>query len=239
MSEGAEIMKRLLLVIALTLPSGAALAERVCVEKVSGVCLRYQERPRAVSPAEAAEQRLGLSPTERRQAQRALAAAGHYDSTVDGRFGPGTRQALRGWQRAQGFDATGYLTADQLTALLSPPEAGRGLKTDAPADAKEPASPTGTKAAPDSFDGEWVADWDERWLMMTVSGRQVKLQMRTTKGQQTTTGEISENGDIGELTLHMGYAAWRTKVVFSGALPNIAARPQKQFAAADLTFRRK
>ncbi len=115
-------------------PPRAAQAERVCVEEVSGVCLKYQDAapkpapapapaPAApkpapvVSPAERGELALGLSRNDRRALQRGLAAEGFYNSAIDGIFGGGTRGAIASWQRANGLAATGFLDRDAVSRL--------------------------------------------------------------------------------------------------------------------------
>jgi len=50
--------------------------------------------------------------------QRALNALGYYAGAVDGYYGPGTRDAVRGFQRELGFDETGALTPRQTTLLI-------------------------------------------------------------------------------------------------------------------------
>lgn len=55
--------------------------------------------------------------------QQALMTRGFYDSAIDGRFGAGTRASIRAYQSANGLQATGYLAADQVTALLNTPPA--------------------------------------------------------------------------------------------------------------------
>lgn len=48
--------------------------------------------------------------------QRALAARGHYNGPITGRADPATRDAVRGFQRAQGFDSP-ILTLDTAQRL--------------------------------------------------------------------------------------------------------------------------
>ena len=69
-----------------------------------------------LAEARAAERR--LSREEKRELQTALAYEGFYRSTIDGAFGPGTRRAVEGWQAANRFEATGFLTSKQRAALL-------------------------------------------------------------------------------------------------------------------------
>ena len=52
--------------------------DRICVEEVAGVCLKFETaapKPQ-ISPAEAAERRLALDATARKWVQRGLAADG-------------------------------------------------------------------------------------------------------------------------------------------------------------------
>ncbi len=67
--------------------------------------------------AERGEAELDLSAEERRAVQQDLTLLGHDTRGVDGIFGPGTRAAIRGWQEREGFDATGFLTDDQVARL--------------------------------------------------------------------------------------------------------------------------
>ncbi|MDG3042303.1 serine protease [Roseicyclus marinus] len=50
--------------------------------------------------------------------QIALQWFGFYNSTIDGAFGPGTRNAMSSWQADRGFEATGVLTTRQRAQLL-------------------------------------------------------------------------------------------------------------------------
>jgi peptidoglycan hydrolase-like protein with peptidoglycan-binding domain len=59
-----------------------------------------------------------LTPDERAEVQEALLWEGFYASTIDGSFGPGTRQAMSDWQFARGYEPTGVLSSEQRRALL-------------------------------------------------------------------------------------------------------------------------
>ncbi|MEL7460408.1 MAG: trypsin-like peptidase domain-containing protein [Pseudomonadota bacterium] len=79
--------------------------------------------PEPVIPAEetlaearAAERR--LTRDEKRELQTALQYEGFYRSSIDGAFGPGTRRSIEGWQAANNFETTGFLTTKQRLALL-------------------------------------------------------------------------------------------------------------------------
>ena len=59
-------------------------------------------------------------PVEDRQAlQTALQWFGYYASTIDGDFGPGTRNSMAAWQTDNGGDPTGVLTTVQRGTLLA------------------------------------------------------------------------------------------------------------------------
>ena len=60
-----------------------------------------------------------LAQAGRRQIQQALAASGFSPGGADGIFGPKTRTALRAWQTANGYAATGQLTSEQIRILQS------------------------------------------------------------------------------------------------------------------------
>jgi peptidoglycan hydrolase-like protein with peptidoglycan-binding domain len=70
-----------------------------------------QERARRL------EAELDLTRNQRRDIQRDLKHLGYYDRAIDGIFGRGTRSAIARWQDDNDFDATGYLTANQITLL--------------------------------------------------------------------------------------------------------------------------
>ncbi|MGR3511235.1 MAG: peptidoglycan-binding protein [Paracoccaceae bacterium] len=67
--------------------------------------------------AERAEQALDLNRDARRDIQRDLSLLGFNTRGIDGIFGRGTRGAISEWQRAERFDATGFLTREQITLL--------------------------------------------------------------------------------------------------------------------------
>ena len=52
-----------------------------------------------------------------RQVQRALASAGYYKGTVDGKQGPQTRKAIKAFQQAQGLKADGIVGTATIDAL--------------------------------------------------------------------------------------------------------------------------
>lgn len=77
----------------------------------------------APEPDETAEQaqqsEASLSQSERELLQTALRWFGHYNSTIDGAFGRGTRAAMTEWQDMNGFDTTGILTTLQRGTLVA------------------------------------------------------------------------------------------------------------------------
>ena len=80
---------------------------------------RTREEPSApqVDPNVEAENALNLSRIRKRRVQEFLNALGFNPRGIDGIFGPGTRGALSEWQKARGYEVTGYLTASQLNQL--------------------------------------------------------------------------------------------------------------------------
>lgn len=70
-----------------------------------------------VGPA-GSEADLGLNRTQRAAIQAELTRRGFNTRGVDGVFGRGTRNAIAGWQQANGLGVTGYLTASQADTLL-------------------------------------------------------------------------------------------------------------------------
>ena len=65
------------------------------------------------------ESTLGLGRAQRRLVQRGLASLGYGPGPADGLFGAGTREAIRRYQEAKGFEATGYLRGEESGALVS------------------------------------------------------------------------------------------------------------------------
>ncbi|MBY4893912.1 peptidoglycan-binding protein [Rhodobacteraceae bacterium N5(2021)] len=75
----------------------------------------FENDPTAI--ARAAEEALGLNSTQRQQIQRSLSILEYDTRGIDGIFGTGTRNAIRGWQTSRGFTVTGYLDGPQVNAL--------------------------------------------------------------------------------------------------------------------------
>ena len=65
------------------------------------------------------EEQLGLNRNDRRRVQRQLTLLGYNTRGVDGIFGNGTRNAIRAWQRANGYPQTGYLTRTYMNLIAS------------------------------------------------------------------------------------------------------------------------
>lgn len=102
--------------------------------------------------ARAPEPPVDLDPGERLDVQASLQALDHYDMAIDGIFGPGTRAAIRAFQRRLGRPETGRLTGyerDKLFEMAPPPPrpvqapaqaaAGSGESGGAPAPAALPS----------------------------------------------------------------------------------------------------
>ncbi len=59
-----------------------------------------------------------LTQDQRAAIQRKLQEGGFYQGAIDSAFGPGTRAGMRNWQTANGYAATGVLTAKERAELL-------------------------------------------------------------------------------------------------------------------------
>lgn len=79
--------------------------------------------PVTIAPDETLSEALAseaeLTRQEREKLQIALQWAGHYDSSIDGAFGRGTRNSMAAWQSANNHQTTGVMTTSQRTELLS------------------------------------------------------------------------------------------------------------------------
>lgn len=75
----------------------------------------FENDPAAL--ARAAEEALGLNRNQRQQIQRSLSILDYDTRGIDGIFGTGSRNAIRGWQTARGFTVTGYMDGPQVNAL--------------------------------------------------------------------------------------------------------------------------
>lgn len=75
----------------------------------------FEQDPAAL--AEAAETALNLTTEDRRRVQRNLSILDFDTRGIDGIFGPGTRTAVRNWQRSRDYAPTGFITGPQVAAL--------------------------------------------------------------------------------------------------------------------------
>ena len=74
-----------------------------------------QQQVAAVVPPEPEEP--ALTHEQRAEVQQQLNLLGLYPSAIDGNFGPGTRKAIKTFQRASKLAATGYLTDETVAQL--------------------------------------------------------------------------------------------------------------------------
>ncbi len=65
------------------------------------------------------EAALALNSSQRRDVQESLSLLGHDPRGIDGKFGPGSRTAIRLWQRTNNLTETGYLNSEQIALLHS------------------------------------------------------------------------------------------------------------------------
>ena len=74
---------------------------------------------KAVKPIPIAEKEADLDRKKKVFVQRGLASLKFDPGPVDGAFGPKTREAIRYWQKAKGYEETGRLTKEQADALVA------------------------------------------------------------------------------------------------------------------------
>ncbi len=86
--------------------------------------------------AEAGEAALNLTRDTRREIQRALSLIGFDPKGIDGIFGRGSRAAISAFQKANGNEATGFLTRAQIEALSTQAEI-RALELEREAQARK------------------------------------------------------------------------------------------------------
>ena len=215
----------LFIVTALAPVAATAQANRVCVEEVGGVCLKYQDAPKPapLSPAEAAERRLGLSGEERRAIQSGLSAEGFYDGSIDGALGPQSRRAIRAWQSARGESATGFLTGDQVAALKDASVAPAPEPTgDAPVaetetvEAPHPQPGRIYRAGHTTLQGTDIAVEVER-----ISDGQAEITLKLTDGGSSLNDECVVEIEA-DVTCYMRRSGWNM-IVLSGRLPRLVA----------------
>ena len=123
--------------------------------------------PPAVLPA-AVEEALGLDRAARQEIQAGLSAAGFDVGVADGRFGAGTRVALRAWQAASGVPATGYLDASTAAALRAAAAEALRVEVERQAEIDAEAQRQAARAA---IEPEMVVIPAGRFRMGCVSGR--------------------------------------------------------------------
>ena len=84
-------------------------------EQARGILAELQKTPQ--ERARDVEIALALTRAQRREIQTNLTLTGFDTNGVDGILGRGSRNAISRWQNANGQQATGYLTAEQIAAI--------------------------------------------------------------------------------------------------------------------------
>lgn len=75
---------------------------------------------------------IDLTSDQRVLVQQGLQGRGFYSGSIDGKFGNGTRTAIRNWQSASGYAVSGVLTGVQINQLIAASPAYAGLAVDDP-----------------------------------------------------------------------------------------------------------
>ena len=89
-------------------------------------CLTAEATPSVTGFTAQAPQPANLDREQRRKVQILLAAQGIDPGPSDGVFGERTRVAIRAWQSAKGYSATGVLTDEQVRSLFRPKQLSGG-----------------------------------------------------------------------------------------------------------------
>lgn len=110
----------------------------------------------------AAEAALGLDRPKRMQIQDNLTTLGYSTRGVDGVFGRGTRSAIADWQSANGLTANGFLTGEQVIALIDQVEAQAAARAAEAAAAEDRARAARQEAE--------IAFWEETGATGTEDG---------------------------------------------------------------------
>ena len=87
-------------------------ARRIAAEKAE----KKRQKMAAIEKAKILE--ISFDKTTRFYLQHALQQLGHYRGKVDGAFGPGTRRAIKAYQKKSGKPATGYLDEADIANLM-------------------------------------------------------------------------------------------------------------------------
>lgn len=77
----------------------------------------YADRPYQEDARNSHDEDVNVNGSQVTAVQRALAREGYYDGAVDGVFGPGTRKALRNYQRDHRLEVTGGITQSVIESL--------------------------------------------------------------------------------------------------------------------------
>lgn len=85
--------------------------------RLEGKATSASPKPTARSSAAQTEDAIGLTRAQRVRIQQQLTRIGYDTGVADGLWGRSTRGAIGRWQRAQGFEGTGYLTQQQVARI--------------------------------------------------------------------------------------------------------------------------
>ncbi len=170
--------------------------------------------------AELSEAALRLTQADRQRLQVALTALGFSTGGSDGAFGARSREMIAAWQRKSGHAATGYLKADQQTALLREAaatlarydEEQKKIEEDKrkpavlpPAAAQVPAPPKGDRQCEGTFRSQWCRAAFEGFPascwngLMTVRGGAISdgwAHPGDPSQRNVVTGSIDDRGSV-------------------------------------------
>jgi peptidoglycan hydrolase-like protein with peptidoglycan-binding domain len=208
-----------------------------------------EAEPSPEEAAEAEEAGLGLDQAARRGVQEDLTVLGYATRGIDGIFGPGTRSAIGEWQEREGFEATGFLTAEQV-ARLRAAAAARSAELAAEAEAARAAE----EAADAAFwrtTGAGGSAADLRAYLARypdgIYAEEARAQLAAFDAEARADAEAGDREAweaaeaAGDADAYRGYLAARPDGAFAGEaearLREIEQAPQREAARADAEAR--
>ena len=157
------------------------------------------------------ESTLGLGRAQRRLVQQGLATLGYAPGPADGLFGAGTREAIRRYQGAKGFEATGYLRGEESGALVALGEESARAQAEARREARRREAERRAEAAQrEKKPGRRFRDCAECPELVVV--RSGSFMMGSRAGEA---GRDSDEGPVHRVTIAAPIAVGVSEVTFA------------------------
>ena len=160
------------------------------------------------------ENELNISRDNRRRIQSCLMALGYNPGPADGIFGQRTQDAIRAWQKSQGYSASGYFGSGQAVELL---------------EACEVTEPANQSETPQSDAGN--VDLDALAEAMRNTGKYDNVHIQGVRNE-----DVNANDKNGYTSLHVAAANDHTRVVemLIAAGADVHARTHDEYESTPL-----